>query len=97
MKRNYKLALENINYHKSRCIGILNLQRGANTKEGVYGEVEANIDRDLTNTSLGNTNMELIKLMHTRELRCIENFGTVIMGGGLEGNFFVISKSVGDS
>ena len=35
--------------------------------------------------------------MRTRELRDIENIGTVIMGGVLERNFVVVIHSVGDS
>ena len=46
--------------------------------------------------SLNKTNMEFIYLLHTRELRDIYNVGTVIMGGGVQGNFVVVCQSVGD-
>ena len=46
---------------------------------------------------LNKTNMEFINYMHTRELRDIYNVGTVIMGGGVEGNFVVVRQYFGDS
>ena len=89
--------LENVNHHKTSCIDIANLQRGDNNNEGVYGNGEANITRDLTKPSLNKINMEFITSMHTRDLRDIENVGTVIMGGCVEGNSVVASQSAGDS
>ena len=77
----YQLVLEKVNHHKTRCVDIVNLQRGANTYEEVYGNRETNIYRDLTKTSLNKTNMEFITLTQTRELIDIDNVGTVIMGG----------------
>ena len=40
--------------------------------------------------------MELINLMHTGELIDIDNVGTVIMGEGVRGNFFLVSQYVCD-
>ena len=72
------------------CIDILNLHRGDNTEEGVYGNVEANISSDLMKPYLNQTNMEFITLIHTRELIEIYNVGTIIIGRGAEGNFVVV-------
>ena len=86
----YQFVLENSNHHKAMCIDILNLHRGDNTEEGVYGNVEANISSDLMKPYLNQTNMEFITLIHTRELIEIYNVGTIIIGRGAEGNFVVV-------
>ena len=89
--------LEKVNRHKASCIGNVDLQRGANSEEGVYVNGEANISRDLKKPPPNNKNMEFINLMHTRELRDIDNVGTVIMVGGVEGKIVVGSQPVGYS
>ena len=88
--------MEKFNYHKARCIDILNLQRESNTDKGVYGNGDANISRELMKPSLNTTIMEFITLMHARELIYIDNVGTVIMGGGVEEKIVVDIQSVGD-
>ena len=88
--------MEKFNYHKARCIDIVNLQRESNTDKGIYGNRDANISREIMKPSLNTTVMEFITLIHTRELIYIDNVGTVIMGGGVEEKLVVDIQSVGD-
>ena len=47
--------------------------------------------------SLNKTNKDFINLMQTKEMRYIYTVGTVIISGGLEGNFVVVIQYIGDS
>ena len=53
------------------CTRNVNLKRGANAEDGISGNGDSIITRDLMKPSLNKTNMEFIYLLHTRELRDI--------------------------